>query len=412
MGQTESGTGEYSYAKYASEGYAQNPVLFSVIRNIGLAASAVRWYVGREDAGGDIEELPDHPLAQTILRRPNPYQAWAQWVIAYLGYKLLAGNSYMLKVGPDAGPPQELWFLEPHKVELEFSNVPAAPIRWFVYESGRGTKRKYDPMDVLHIKEWHPTRSPYDVGLPRLAAAAWSVDANNRARQWNSNLLANAARPTGILTVEGKMSPTMREDLRAEIELKISGYKNAGRPPIVEAGMQWQAISFSPAEMEWLDGVKVTSREICNVFNFPPELLGDPDLTTYSNRKDARKSLYTECVMPELDFLRDELNAWLVPMFGDRRVRLYYDDDSIDALSEDREKVWQRVKASEELTLDEKREALGYEALGDLDGGALVLVSSSKVSLEDVLSAPESVQLPTTPAPPIQDEDDDQDAEQ
>ena len=83
---------------------------------------------------------------------------------------------------------------------------------------------------------------------------------------------------------------------------------------------------------------------------------------THQNRKEARKALYTEVVLPALSRLRDALNRWLAPRFGDG-LHLDFDTDGIEALSEDRESLWRRVNASRFLTLDEKREALGYVPL-------------------------------------------------
>ena len=50
---------------------------------------------------------------------------------------------------------------------------------------------------------------------------------------------------------------------------------------------------------------------------------------------------------------------WLSPQFGDA-VRVTIDTDRIDALASDRAALWDRVSAAPFLTLNEKREAVGY----------------------------------------------------
>jgi hypothetical protein len=101
------------------------------------------------------------------------------------------------------------------------------------------------------------------------------------------------------------------------------------------------------------------------------------------------------------------LNARLVPPFGER-LRLSIDRDGIEALQEDRGKLWARVQGADWLTLNEKRRATGYD---DVAGGDVLLVSPAMAPLESlspagsapapgkVAPAPASV-LPPSSAPP------------
>src|SRR5690348_15643229 len=122
--------------------------------------------------------------------------------------------------------------------------------------------------------------------------------------------------------------------------------------------------------MDWLEGKKTNVREIAVILGVPGELLGDSTNKTYSNYAEARRSFYTETVLPLMDVLRDLLNAWLVPMYGENGLRLDYDRDDIEALQEDRALVWTRAKeayAGGLLTLNEARDLLGYDATNEGD---------------------------------------------
>jgi HK97 family phage portal protein len=136
--------------------------------------------------------------------------------------------------------------------------------------------------------------------------------------------------------------------------------------------------------MDWLEGRKMSRVEICNVFQVPPELIGIQDQKTYSNYQEARKAFYTETVLPLMDRLCDDLNNWLVPVFGDNLI-LDYDKDEIEALQEDREKVWTRVQNANWLTVNEKRSATGYE---EIDGGDVVLVPATLVPIQGAIQPP------------------------
>ena len=83
--------------------------------------------------------------------------------------------------------------------------------------------------------------------------------------------------------------------------------------------------------------------------------------TTYQNAKEAKKSLWENIILPELHELKEGLNRWLAPQFGDN-VMLDYKLDHIDALQEDR---LMRGKAIREfagmVTINEAREMAGLK---------------------------------------------------
>ena len=75
--------------------------------------------------------------------------------------------------------------------------------------------------------------------------------------------------------------------------------------------------------------------------------------------KEAKKALYQNAVIPELVKLRDELNRWLVPMYGDN-LYLDFDFTSIPELQEENDKVVQQLSAAWWVTPNEKRAVMNY----------------------------------------------------
>ena len=130
---------------------------------------------------------------------------------------------------------------------------------------------------------------------------------------------------------------------------------------LLEEDIEWKELGISPKDMDWIEGQKFSSLQIAQIYNLPPELIGLQP-ATHQNRREARKALYTEVVIPALARLRDELNNWLTPRFG-KDLELDFDKDRIDALAEDRKAIWKRAGESAFLTLNEKRELVGYEPL-------------------------------------------------
>lgn len=134
---------------------------------------------------------------------------------------------------------------------------------------------------------------------------------------------------------------------------------NAGRPLLLEGGLDWKAMSLSPKDMDFLDAKHNAAREIALAFGVPPMLLGIPGDATYANYQEANRALWRDTILPLASRVGAALSQWLAPGYGGS-LRLAVDSDRIEALSSDRAALWDRVTAAPFLTLNEKRIAVGY----------------------------------------------------
>ncbi len=351
------------YDRLAEEGYRRNVIAFRCIRTIAQNAAAIPWllYDGPR-------ELEHHPLL-SLLARPNPQTGTVAFFEAVYAYQQISGNAYVEAVRADQETaPRELWSLRPDRVRV----VPGSTGLPAAYEyavSGKTVRWVMDPHtgqgDILHLKGFHPTDDWYGQGA--LEAALLAIDQHNAASNWNQALLQNAARPSGALVYAPKEGPALLSEdqfrrLRQELEEQVEGAANAGRPLLLEGGLEWRAMSLSPSDMDWRQGRDAVAREIALAFGVPPQLIGLPDAQSYANYREARLAFYEDTVLPLVFSLRDALNGWLVPLFGPK-LRLDVDLDAVSALSPRREALWDRISKADFLTPEEKRQALGYGAV-------------------------------------------------
>src|SRR5690606_21629198 len=117
--------------------------------------------------------------------------------------------------------------------------------------------------------------------------------------------LENAARPSGALVMEsgGKdgwsgLTADQFERLKGELEAAFSGAGNAGRPMVLEGGMKWQAMSLTPADMDFAALKAAAARDIALAFGVPPMLLGLPGDNTYANYREANRALWRLTLLP------------------------------------------------------------------------------------------------------------------
>ena len=110
------------------------------------------------------------------------------------------------------------------------------------------------PETVLHIRLFNPLDDYY--GMSPLEAAARSIDTHNAASAWNKAMLDNAARPSGALVFaasDGHLTTEQFDRLKSELESNYQGAANAGRPMVLEGGLDWKEMGFSPKDMEFIE---------------------------------------------------------------------------------------------------------------------------------------------------------------
>lgn len=344
-----------STERLIKEGFESNVTVYACVMEIARSCAGIPWYLCKE-SGAQEDRVEEHKIL-ALLRRPNPLQGGQQFFEAFVAFLEIAGNSYIYRT---LGKP-ELYVLKPQSVVVLKSGVLGTPPNGYRYTDAIGKTSQLNPEQVLHLKIFSASDDCY--GMSPLQAAARVVDTDNQAQLWNYSLLNNQARPAGAMTAKLGLTDQQRQSLKAEIQQLWSGGSNAGRPILLEEGLTWTPMGSTAIEMDWLNGKKLSKREICQAFQVPPELIGDAEAKTYSNYQEARKSFYTETILPLMDGIKDQLNLWFEPELGG--LRLEYDLDSIEALQEDRKLTWDRVSSADWLSINEQRLATGYEEIPD-----------------------------------------------
>lgn len=343
----------------AKTGFQANPMGFRAVKLISEAAAALPLVL--QDASQRFEQ---HPIL-TLIARPNGAQGKAELLEAIYGHLLLSGNAYIEAVGQGGLP------LELHVLRSDRMAVVPGPDGWpMAYDYTVGGRAHRFAMGlgtqpICHLKTFHPQDDQY--GLSPLQAAAVAVDVHNSASAWSKALLDNAARPSGAIVYRGldgqsQLSSDQYDRLVSEIESNHQGARNAGRPMLLEGGLDWKPMGFSPSDMEFQKTKEAAGREIATAFGIPPMLMGIPGDATYANYQEANRAFYRLTVLPLAARVTAGLSAWLSGFTGEA-VDLRPDLDQIPALAAERDAQWLRVGAADFLTPQEKRVLLGLPAL-------------------------------------------------
>lgn len=355
-----------SYDRLSEEGYKKNVIVYRAVNLISRGIASVPWRLYLKE-----KELKEHPLL-SLLHAPSPREAGSCFMESVVSYLLLSGNAYIESVLSPNGHPQELHPLRPDRVKV----IPGKGglVTGYDYTvNGRTQRLKAQHFKggdrLLHLKLFNPLNDWY--GMSPIEAAACSIDQHNTVAGHNLALLQNGGRPSGALVVghgsdDIPMTEEQRHDLRSSLKDLYEGSKNAGRVLVLEGDFKWEEMGLSPRDLDFVEGKKMSAREISQAYGVPPMLVGVPGDATFSNYREARYHLWEDTILPLLDHIIDEFNTWLAPQFGSG-LKLDYDIDAIPALAPRREEAWSKFSKANFLTVNEKRQAMGYPPLSNGD---------------------------------------------
>lgn len=361
---------ERNYTQFANEAYIRNVVAYRAMNMIAGAASSIPLKLFRSGTHHAIEDH-NHPILR-LLSQPNPYQNKSEFLESVYLYRQISGNAYVLAASSAGKLPKEIYSLRPDRV-MVIAGENFLPMG---YQYKVEKKEQVYPVDqingvsrILHIKNVNPVSDWY--GLSSVEAAAYSIDQHNNAAAWNQALLQNGARPSGAIIVKGvdgqpcEISDEQYSRLKEMISEDFAGAINAGKPMILEGGLDWKEISLSPKDMDFIECKHSAARDIALAFGVPPQLLGIPGDNTYSNLVEARTALWEQTIVPLAENTVDHIGKWLAKLCGEQ-YKLKLDKDNIPAIASKREAVWERLEKVNFMTINEKRKQVG---LAPIAGG-------------------------------------------
>jgi HK97 family phage portal protein len=357
-----------NYAQFAEEAYVRNVIAHRAINMVAWAGASIQLIMYNVGAKGGKKEVKAHPLLD-LLKRPNPGMAGSGFFHALYQYQMISGNVFIQATGPKGAPPAELYLLRPDRMVV-LAGKGAMPAGYRYTINNQSVDFPVDRISglsrILHLKTFHPLSDWY--GLSPVEAAAYSIDQHNQSGAWNQSLLQNGARPSGALVVRadknggGSLSEDQYTRIKQQIDEQFTGATNAGRPILLEGGLDWKEMSMSPRDMDFIEAKHASARDIALAFGVPPQLLGIPGDNTYANLQEARLALWEQTVIPMVQNSVDALNSWVQGLFGDKQIILELDTDNVSALALRNQSIWDRVEKASFLSDDEKREAVGYSA--------------------------------------------------
>jgi HK97 family phage portal protein len=300
-----------------------------------------------------------------LLKRPNPIQGGSAFFENLYGFKQIsgAGAGWVNRGDNPDGEPMELWCLPTQDIVIMVDSKDYLEPAGYQLQSGYIANLRKE--DVLYWKYWNPNwtqNGSHLYGLAPLEAGGMVANERSKADKTGATIMQNQG-SKGVIHAKGDNPFTndKKELLQERLDQEVNGGRNAGRVSLANTELGYIDLGRSSLDLA-LEQVKRTSKEdLCNVFGLPPVIL-DPSKGTLANLEASIKSFVTNKIIPEWCGLRDDLNAWLLPMYKNgRRFWIEPDFSAIPEMQEDLQKMVDAVMKIWALTPNQQLEYLGFE---------------------------------------------------
>lgn len=325
-----------------------------------------------------------------VIANPNPLQNEAQFFAQHDIYIDIFGYCPILVMRP-IGMPDEIsaiWNIPPWLFDIEYTR------RWlyqtkqqevyskFVF-TWNGERTEIDPKALfLILDDGIGTDMDSNLTIPDSRLIGLDYPVSNIVAAYKSrNTLITKRGAIGILTNEAKDVSTnnvipMDQGDKEALQSEFKNYGIVGQPYqiiITDANLKWQQMGFATKDLLLFEEIQEAIERLSDGFGWPVELIARGKDVTYDNKRQARKDLYHNTIIPESNSRMEQFTRAVV--LPESNLTVVRDFSGVQVLQEERketaqtrlvidqacEKEWEKGL----ITLNDWRVALGMEPLQD-----------------------------------------------
>lgn len=279
------------------------PTVWACVKLLADNVAMLPIHVSRVMPNGHLRPARDHALFTLLRELPNPEMTAFEMQSAMQGHLALWGHAFAEIQRDQMGRVVALWPLRPDQMIVgrdgnnqrvwKYTLPDGKRVQWTWANPGR------TPSPILHLRAFGPDGwsgySPLSVLRNEFGLAI-------STSEYGARLFANGAKPGGVLTTDGKLSPDAAKAIKERWEEAHRGLSQAHRVAVLEQGIKWQQVGINPEDAQFLESRKFSVQQIASIFRVPPHMVGDVERST---------SWGTGIELQQLGFLKTSLQPWL-----------------------------------------------------------------------------------------------------
>lgn len=324
----------------------------------------------RAEKVGEIQfELTkgDNPIEKheilDLLSKPNESFTGSEFWSLYQKYFDIYGEVYILL---DAEPRMggktrvnEMHLLNPPQVK-PFFNKQTGEVSKVEYNTAEGTAT-YTGDQIIYSHNPSPNNPLRGESL--LKAGISQIQTGANIDEYHSKILENGGRVEGVFNFKAdNLGREQLKEIKDSYQEEYGKASKAGLPLFLSGNANYERLGLDPAELAYLETKNVNLNDISILTGTPKTVLGMTSEETFANADAAIRVFLKETIRPLLKSLTTKLDEVLVP----EDLTLTF----IDPTPENKEDIRQDLETANNLhalTINEKREALGYEPIKNGD---------------------------------------------
>jgi HK97 family phage portal protein len=319
--------------------YEKNVEVYAVVKKIIDISKSIPWIVERKV--GEEWQLFENNTINDLMEKPNQTKGytWNDIEEQTLLYLTCTGNTYLFGESPfGSGKFAELDVLPSQSVTISSNDNFFLPILKYKFDLGK-TKKTFTNEELLHIKFFNPSYTSVEesyYGLSAIEVAKKVVQSSNDRWDADVALLQNRGAIVMITDKSNRqMLPEEASQAQEAIDQKLSGTDKFGKVVITNKDLSYIQLAMSSADLQLIEKGIINLRAICNVFGLDSSLFNDPENKTYSNRTEAEKSMFTNCIIPLSDKVAEHYTKYICENhYPNQYVRMRQDFSKVEVLQE------------------------------------------------------------------------------
>ena len=256
-----------------------------------------------------VKSLTDDYRIRLLNDQPNTVSTGVDFKARMIRDIVLHGNAYV-EIEKDGNKIESLWNLDPRLVAISTLTDPVKPyiIKDIVIRiTGSSVPLKIDEVMIA-------VADSDDLGLSGNGVIAYGdkiIELALNELELSSNIMNNGSSPASILKIEKNLSPDAQQRLRDSWEKLYKGASNSGKLVILEEGMSYEKMTYSPSELGISDLMNSTSSSICQLFNVPEQMV-NASANTYGSVESMSIRFLQYCISPIISIIESSLNRSLL----------------------------------------------------------------------------------------------------
>ncbi|HAT4071048.1 phage portal protein [Clostridium perfringens] len=277
------------------------------------------------------EEYKEHELYYLLKYKPNPLMNSINFWKCIEAQRTLKGNAYAYIERNKKGKVTGIYPIDSDNVTkvIDDSNFLSSLSKvWYIVIDNKGIKHKLYSDEILHFIG--DITLDGLIGIAPLEYLKCTVENGRATQEFVNKFFKNGLSTKGVIQYVGDLDEKAKRTFRKEFESMSNGLENAHSVSLLPLGYQFQPLSLSMADAQFLENSKLTKREIAAAFGMKSYHLNDLERATFNNLTEQQKDFYITTLQPSLTNYEQEMQDKLFSQYETLKdVRVEFNVDTI-----------------------------------------------------------------------------------